>query len=349
MKFFKATTPAPGATRFAVAEDVWAARCPAGVVDPGFVGLRIEPDGTLAPVVSAGQVLTVGKANSGALLWWVRTPPWSLRFAPEPELAPEAGLALEIEPFAVGGEYGLLSSWLALQRADVRADAFASLLRQHPMVSTLPPCVTNAMLAKRKVALREYTVGQFGVRVLSVRRVDLPPPDEAPAPPAVLAVPAVSGAVAPAQPAAGNVATTWADMVGMDRRACRRLQAELPLLDRKLRKCWAEQGWSDDMSVYTAQRGIVTRLGLLTGKFGQPVGVEQRFAPGRGPNDAQRHLVAVAALRAEQALGQAWAALEGLQANTAPTAAELAPVAAAVDRLEHEVNRRLRAWWELEA
>ena len=135
----------------------------------------------------------------------------------------------------------------------------------------------------------------------------------------------------------------------MDRRACRRLQAELPILDRKLRTCWAGQGWSDDMNVYTAQRGIVTRLGLLAGKFGQPVSVEQRFAPGREPSDVQRHMVAVAAVRAEQALGQAWATLEGLHANTAPTAAGLAPLAAAVDRLEHEVNRRLRAWWELEA
>jgi len=331
-----------------MADEVWAARAPAGVVSQGFVGLRLGPDGAVDQVAIAGQALAAGKNMAGMPLWWVRTQPWWLRFAPEPELAPEAGLALEIEPFAEGGEYGLLTPWLAEQRADVVADTFAAPLRQHPKVRTLPPCVTSAVLGASRVELHAYAVGRFGVRVLSLRRVDLPPP-AANSPASADVAPQAVGADVIAVPAPGNVATTWADLVSMDRRACRRLAAELPVLDRKLRKRWSGQGWSNDVDTYMTQRSLQQRLGLLAGKFGRPTSVEQRFAPGHGPDLAQRQMVAAASLRAEQALGQAWAAVEGLQADTMPSSAELSAVADAIDRLEHEVNRRLRAWWKVDA
>lgn len=159
-----------------------------------------------------------------------------------------------------------------------------------------------------------------------------------------------------ATPAAARGATRpdaatahWPELVARDQRACQRLGRELPLLDQRLRARWGASGWCQhDMAVFAQQRRLSQQLGLLASKLGRPASVAQRFAPGHGPGEAQRRLVAGAALRAEQALGDCWAVLEVMPDGQVPTATQLRALDATVARLAHEVNRRLRAWWELE-
>ena len=350
MKFFGAVKPA-GDKPQAVPDDTWACRAQAGQVARGFVGLRLRVDGEVEQVAQAGKDLTRGEAKANPQLWWVREGRWPMQFAPQPEWAPEAGLALEIEPMASGGEYGALTRWLVSQQVAVTVATFAAPLREHPEVKTLPPCATPALLAEREFKLHVYAVGAFGVRVLHLRRVPLPPP--VPSPAARLTAPqaaASSGVRTAAHTALDLAQAAWPTVVAQDQRACRRLAAELPMLDQRLNKLWGATGWSQtDMALFRQQQHVAQQLGLLAGKLGRPVSVAQRFAAGVGPTDAQRRLVAGAALRAEQALGDCWALLESLPAGQVPHATHMQALAQAVQRLEHEVNRRLRAWWELES
>lgn len=347
MSFFKSQTPAPAPAK--VPEDCWALLVADGPVALGFTGLCIAASGEVEQVVFAGQKLSRTAAKRASQLWWVRQGRWAFEFAPEPELAPEAGLAVEIEPFDEAGDYGLLSPLLVSQKGPITAGFWGALMRSVPCIRTLPPCVTVEQLDRRRKDLHIQAIKAWGVRVLSLRRVGLSPPEDKHPTSGSDAVHTDASVALAGSTVLDSAQLPWAEVVTADRRACRRLAKELPALDGRLRSIWTGDAWSSDMAVYQVQRRLQQRLSLLGDKFGIPVSIDQRLGNGGEPNADQRRLLAAAALRAEQALGNAWVVLESMVPGAAPSSENLDALEQVVDRLEREVNRRLTTWWELAA
>jgi hypothetical protein len=332
--------PAP----LTVPHNVWAWPAVAGQVPAGFMGVQVGASGQADASVSAGELLPAGRTGRETQLWWVRAEPWTFCFAPWREQSPQAGLALTLRPHAVGDSWAGLAEWLWSCRGAVTDAVLAENLRRLAALSSLPPCATEDLLAERARWVNTSVGLSMGIALTSLSRVDLDLP-AAPEPPLATAAAdaAASASVAPPESAA---TLPWDVLVGRDEHACRRLYADLPRLDRRLRQIWGAHGWADDAARAQRQRRLQDRLNLLAATVGRPVSLKQQLGASRGPTPAQRRMIGAAALLAQQTLGEAWAALEAMVPGTVPTDDALERLEQVAEQLAEQVQMRLRAWWE---
>lgn len=328
-----------------VPPETWALRAVDAPVPVGFFGVLVNEKGDVVSEAVAGQKLKIPTGSGQKAAWWVRSGPWEMRFAPHPRQAPEAGLAVVLEPQETHGSHSFIGSLLLSFPSAITADDLAPYWRGAPCIRAMPPCVTPLQLEERRLELRRYATARLGLVVSQLRRVDL----DLPAPSAPAQPPRQQPASQPPQESrAAPVQPDWADVVAQDELACQRLWRDLPRLDTHLRHVWAGPGWSADLAIYRRQQAVAQRVGLLGAKLGRPVALAQPFYGGRAPTRLQRLWIAAASSKAEQVLNEAWAVVAQLQPKTEPNPEQLLRLEDVVDRLEHEINRRLKAWWELD-
>jgi hypothetical protein len=350
----------------AVADDVWAVAVPGDTLVPdGWLGVSIVPGAAGQPLVqnylpNDRRIDPRPGGKSGARHWLVRNEFFRVDFAPQPAM-PEAGLSVALRPALT--PYGHLceelARWLGWQNAQqlTPADLGAELVAE-PLLSTLPPCVSDDWLRSNSVAQRLSAglrravglecIGLARADLLVERGIDLCAQLASPA----AAEAADRTAAARARGAGSDVPTAapppappmldTVEFFVTDARAGERLFDELPSLADAVRR-WPLHA---DRTEADRQRELLRRLELLAGTVNRlPTldlcAVDARRIPPQTPR-----LLAAAARQAVAVLGEAWRIVDSLPAASAPGAAGLDRLDRSLTALELAVARRRQPWWE---